>query len=157
MAAVAVSATGSRMNSFDFEAGKRFLAEGDLVEALRCLRSALDENKDNVEIYVVLANAYIAAFEDSGDPLCLDSARKVCLAGLRREPDADQRRALFEIQNKVEDLILESEKAEMDAIQDAMKESGFREEDLPADAGGFPEEPGVDDLLAEEPPGERGH
>ena len=92
------------MKNFDFEAGKRFRKEGDIVEALRCFRSALDEDKDSVETYVELALTYVLAFEDSGDPLCLDSARKVCLAGLKRGPSDTQRRKLIEIQDRIENV-----------------------------------------------------
>src|SRR6266850_1744711 len=46
------------MKNSDFDAGKRFRQEGDIVEALRCLRSALDEDEDSVETYVELALTY---------------------------------------------------------------------------------------------------
>lgn len=110
------------MKSFDLEAGRRFREEGDIAEALRCLRSAVDDDRDNVDAYIELGLTYVLAFEDSGDPLCLDSARKVCLSGLRRNPSESQRRRLIELQDRVEDLVLESAKAEADALTDAMTE-----------------------------------
>ena len=108
------------MKNFDLEAGKRFREEGDIAEALRCLRSALEDSPESVGTYIELALTYVLAFEESGDPLCLDSARKVCLAGLRREPNEKERKKLLDMQDKIEDLILESEKAEADAMKDAM-------------------------------------
>jgi hypothetical protein len=144
------------MKNFDFEAGKRFRKEGDIVEALRCFRSALDEDKDSVETYVELALTYVLAFEDSGDPLCLDSARKVCLAGLKREPDGAQRRKLIEIQDKVEDLILESEKAEADAMADAM-EGAAPAEEAPSISADLPLDPLMEDDELDDPGEDRGH
>jgi hypothetical protein len=148
------------MKNFDFEAGKRFRKEGEIVEALRCFRSALDEDRDSVETYVELALTYVLAFEDSGDPLCLDSARKVCLAGLRREPTEAQRSRLIEIQDKVEDLILESEKAEADAMADAMgsgAESAPEANDLPAGPTGLSPDLLEEDEEFEDPGKDRGH
>lgn len=113
------------MKRFDFEAGKRFRAEGDILEALRCFKGAVESDRSFVPAYVELAITYVLAFEDSGDPLCLDSARKVCLAGLKRDPDPEERKKLFEIQDKVEDLLLESHKAEADAMADAIEEGAF--------------------------------
>jgi hypothetical protein len=148
------------MKNFDFEAGKRFREEGDIVEALRCFRSALDVDKSSVETYVELALTYILAFEDSGDPLCLDSARKVCLAGLRREPSPEQGRRLFELQEKVEDLILESHKAEADAMSDAMEDGAFSHGVAPDEAslgGNGAESAGADETEDDEVEEERGH
>jgi hypothetical protein len=145
------------MGNFDFEAGKRLRREGEIVDALRCLKSALEQERDDVEIYVELAQTYLLAFDESGDPLCLDSARKVCLAGLRREPTEEERHTLLEIQDGVENLLMESQKAEMDAMTDAMKDGAL-------DSGSVVDPPGapdflsdLDDELAEEPEGERGH
>jgi hypothetical protein len=148
------------MKNFDFEAGKRFRKEGEIVEALRCFRSALDEDKDSVETYLELAVTYVLAFEDSGDPLCLDSARKVCLAGLRREPTEAQRRRLIEIQDKVEDLILESEKAEVDAMSDAMgggAEASPEAARIPHDPSGLSPDMLEEDEEVEDPGKDRGH
>lgn len=146
------------MKNFDFEAGKRFRKEGEIVEALRCFRSALDEDKDFVETYVELALTYVLAFEDSGDPLCLDSARKVCLAGLRREPTEPQRRRLIEIQDKVEDLILESEKAEADALADAMEDASEETAaEAPAGSIELPEDPLEEEEGFDGPGKDRGH
>ncbi len=145
------------MGDFDFEAGKRFREKGEIVDALRCFKSALQEDRDAIEAYVELARTYILAFEGSGDPLCLDCARKVCVAALRRDPAEIHRRVLFEIQDQIEDLLLESQKAEVDAMTDAMEDAGF-------DAGFSPDiEPTdglLDDLdipLGEDPEIERGH
>ena len=142
------------MTKFDFEAGKRFRKDGEVAEALRCFRAALDEDKDFVETYVELALTYILAFEDSGDPLCLDSARKVCLSGLRREPTDAQRLTLIQIQDQIEDLILESEKAEVDAMSDAVNDpSGITPiEDPP----GLPRDVLEDDDF-DDPEKDRGH
>ena len=149
---------GPAMKNFDFEAGKRCRREGDIVEALRCFRSALEDDSDHVETYVELALTYVLAFEESGDPLCLDSARKVCLAGLRREPSEKERKKLLEIQDRIEDLILESEKAEADAMADAMIEGVPQGGPLAPPKGtvedGFTEELEEDDL---DDPRERGH
>jgi tetratricopeptide (TPR) repeat protein len=152
------------MKNFDFEAGRRFREEGDIAEALRCFQSALEEDRENVETYVELALTYIVAFEESGDPLCLDSARKVCLSGLRREPSEAQRSRLLGLQDKVDELLVESEKAEADATADAMEEA------LKAEEPAYIEEPLAgeiigevgedDDLLDDEeddPREERGH
>jgi hypothetical protein len=144
------------MKNFDFEAGKRFRKEGDIVEALRCFRSALDEDKDSVATYVELALTYALAFEDSGDPLCLDSARKVCLAGLKREPTDAQRSKLIEIQDRIEDLILESEKAEADAMADAI-DAGAPGGSTPSIAGDLPLESITEDDELDDPGEERGH
>jgi hypothetical protein len=110
------------MSIFDLEAGKRFRHEGEIVDALRCFRSALEQDRDSFETYVELAFTYLMAFDDSGDPLCLDSARNVCVAGLRREPPKKQHDQLFELQEKIETLLLDSQKAEMDAMTDAIAE-----------------------------------
>jgi thioredoxin-like negative regulator of GroEL len=141
------------MTRFDFEAGKRFRKQGEIAEALRCFRAALDEDKEHVDTYVELALTYILAFEDSGDPLCLDSARKVCLSGLRREPTEAQRQTLIKLQDRIEDLILESEKAEVDAMHDAMNDPALSPADDP---------PGLQtDLLEDDDPDDpekdRGH
>lgn len=145
------------MGEFNFEAGKRFREKGEIVDALRCFKSALEKDRDAMEAYVELARTYILAFEGSGDPLCLDCARKVCVAGLRRDPAESQRRELFEIQDRIEDLLLESQKAEVDAMTDAMEDAGF--------GAGFspdfePTDGLLDDLefpLGEDPETERGH
>lgn len=108
------------MGNFDFEAGKRFRAEGDLAEAIRCLKSALEQDRDSIEVYVELATTYLVAFDESGDPLCLDSARNVCLSAMRRDCSDPERRALVQMQDRVDALLLESQKAEMDAMADAM-------------------------------------
>jgi len=143
------------MGNFDFEAGKRFRDEGEIVDALRCFKSAVEQDRDFVEGYVELAATYLLAFEESGDPLCLDSARKVCVAGLRRDPDESQRHRLFEIQTNVEDLLLESQKAEMDAMTAAMADpemapAALAGPGLDPDLGGqletFVEDPGDGDL-----------
>lgn len=130
------------MGNFDFEAGKRLRDEGEIVDALRCFKSAVEQDRDFVEAYIELAVTYLLAFEESGDPLCLDSSRNVCVTALRRDPEESQRRRLIDIQTKVEDLLLESQKAEMDAMTDAMADS----EMAPAPLAG----PGLDPDLAEE-------
>ena len=146
------------MKNFDFEAGKRFRTEGDIGEALRCFRSAVADESARVEAYVELALTYVLAFEDSGDPLCLDSARKVCLAGVRREPSEAERRNLLEIQDHIEDLILESEKAETDAMKDAMGD-GVAADDLKLDPPEGAVEDGFEKVGDDEPddPRDRGH
>jgi len=130
------------MSNFDYEAGKRFREEGEIVDALRCFKSAVEQDRDFVEGYIDLAVTYLLAFEESGDPLCLDSSRNVCQSGLRRDPDDSQRRRLIEVQTKVEDLLLESQKAEMDAMTDAMADA----EMAPAVLAG----PGLDPDLGDE-------
>ncbi|HXI04485.1 MAG TPA: hypothetical protein VNI57_15030 [Candidatus Saccharimonadales bacterium] len=121
------------MGNFDFEAGKRFREEGDLAEAIRCLKSALEQDRDSIETYIELTVTYIAAFDESGDPLCLDSARHTCMAGLRRECSAEERGVLQRFQDHVEGLLLESQKAEMDAMSDAMDQMAQGPDLLPDD------------------------
>ncbi|MBI3450176.1 MAG: hypothetical protein HY049_14830 [Acidobacteria bacterium] len=143
------------MKKFDFEAGKRFRKEGEIVEALRCFRAALDEDRDSVETYLELAATYILAFEGSGDPLCLDSARKVCLAGLKRDPSEKQRLHLLGIQDRIEDLILDSEKAEADAMSDAMDAGAVS---IPEPGpGDLSSDAALEDDELEGPDEERGH
>ena len=120
------------MKSIDLETGRRFREEGEVAEALRCFQAALEDDRDSIEIYIELALTYILAFEESGDPLCLDSARKVCISALRRQPEELERRRLFRIQTQIEDLLLESQKAEMDAMADALHD-GAIDHDWPSD------------------------
>jgi hypothetical protein len=84
------------MGNFDLESGKRLLREGDFVEAIRCFLSSIDQDPSEPEAYVELFNAYAQAWHESGDPLVLDQMRKVAIAGLKRQPAADQRRLLEE-------------------------------------------------------------
>jgi len=147
------------MKRFDFEAGKRFRRDGEIAEALRCFRSALDDDSEFVEAYIELALTYVQAFEDSGDPLCLDSARKVCLSGLRREPNERERRTLIEIQDQIEDLILESEKAEADAMSDALGGTGA-DDGLPLEPATLKDLPSLDAFEEDDlddPEKDRGH
>ena len=141
------------MSNFDFTAGKRFREEGDIVEAIRCLKSALEQDRDHVESYIELCRTYAVAFHESGDPLCLDSARKVCLSGQRRDGSEEQRKILAELQEQIEGLLLESQKAEMDAITDALDQvptgPGLLPDDEPEhrpldNVGGF-RDPGPDE------------
>jgi len=145
------------MGNFDFEAGKRFRKEGEIVDALRCFKSVVDADRDFVDGYIELATTYLLAFEESGDPLCLDSCRNVCLAGLRREPDEEQRHQLLHVQSSVEDLLLESQKAEMDAMTDAMSDA----ETSPAPLAAPGLDPDLEDELEriaeDSSDGERGH
>lgn len=121
------------MSTFDFNAGKQFREEGDLAEAIRCLKSALEQDRDFVQAYVELGRTYLVAFHESGDPLCLDSARKVCLAGLRRDCTDEEQQVLMAMQDRIDGLLLESQKAEMDAMTDAMDQ-------LPPGAGMLPDD-----------------
>jgi hypothetical protein len=145
------------MGDFYLEAGKRFREQGEIVEALRCFKSALEKDRGSIDAYIELARTYILAFEGSGDPLCLDCARKVCVAGLRRDPMDAEHRRLFEIQDRIEDLLVESQKAEVDAMTDAMEDAGFGT-GLSPDIE--PTDGLLDDLdspLGEDPEIERGH
>jgi hypothetical protein len=121
------------VDNFDLEAGKRFREEGDLVEAIRCLKSALEQDKDCIEPYVELARTYLVAFHESGDPLCLDAAREVGMAALRRDPGYEDRQVLTALQDRVDALLLESQKAEMDAMSAAMDGVGLGPALLPDD------------------------
>lgn len=146
------------MSNFDLEAGKRFRKERNLLEALRCMKSAVEADRDDMEAYVELARTYILAFDESGDPLCLDSARKVCIAGLRRDPGELEKRLLFEMQDQVEEMLLESQKAEVDAMSDALNDSSASGDSLlPTDAStdGLLEE--IEDRFGDKPDFERGH
>ena len=138
------------MKSSDLEEGRRLRKKGDVAEALKHLQAALDEDRDCIEIYVELALTYILAFEESGDPLCLDSARGVCISGLRRQPTEVERKRLFEIQDQIEDLLLDSQKAEMDAMTDALEDGAI--DDEPPET--LDEE---DDGFGEDPREDRGH
>jgi hypothetical protein len=109
------------MSSFDFNAGRRFREEGDIVEAIRCLKSAVEQDRDFIPAYIELGITYVVAFHESGDPLCLDSARNLCLAALRRDCPGEERQILMEMQDQVEGLIVESQKAAMDAMSDAIE------------------------------------
>lgn len=100
------------MGNFDFESAKRFLEEGEYVEAIRCLLASLDEDPSNVEAYVVLFRAYDHAWHESDDPLVLDQMRKVALAGLKRGPDGEQRAFLEGALDRVEGIILEVQREE---------------------------------------------
>ncbi len=95
------------MGNFDFESGRRFLAEGELVEALRSLLASLDEDPSNVEAYLSLFEAYERAFHEWGDTMVLDQMRKVALAGLRRAGDAATRERLQACLDRADALILE--------------------------------------------------
>ena len=100
------------MGNFDFESAKRFLEEGEYVEAIRCLLASLDEDPGNVEAYVVLFRAYDHAWHESDDPLVLDQMRKVAIAGLKRGPDGEQQAFLEGALDRVEGIILEVQREE---------------------------------------------
>ena len=95
------------MGNFDFESGRRFLAEGEIVEALRSLLASLEEDPSNVEAYLALFEAYDRAFHEWGDTMVLDQMRKVALAGLRRAGDATMRERLQGCLDRADALILE--------------------------------------------------
>ena len=103
------------MGNFDFESGKRFLDEGEYVEAIRCLLASLDQDPSNVEAYVALFRAYDVAWHESDDPLVLDQMRKVAVAGLRREPSPGQRTFLQTALDRVEGIIMEVQREEEEA------------------------------------------
>ncbi len=98
------------MGNFDFESGRRFIAEGDLAEGIRCFLASLDLEPAHVPTYIELHRAYAIAWEESGDPLVLDQMRKVAIAGLRRDPDPDQARCLQEALDRTEEAILAVER-----------------------------------------------
>ena len=105
------------MGNFDFESGRRFLEEGEFVEAIRCLLASLDEDPANVEAYAVLFRAYDHAWHESDDPLVLDQMRKVAIAGLRRGPTPEQRAFLEAALDRVEGIILEVQHEEEEATR----------------------------------------
>ena len=94
------------MSNFDFETGRRYLREGDVVEAIRCFLASLDVDRSHIPTYVELFKAYEAAWRDSGDPEVLDQMRKVAIAGLKRGPTEEQRRFLDEGLDRVEEQII---------------------------------------------------
>ena len=102
------------MGNFDLESGKRLLREGDLVEAIRCLLSSIDQDPSEPESYVELFNAYALAWQESGDPLVLDQMRKVAVAGLKRQVSPDQRRLLEEGLDSTEEQIAAFQREEED-------------------------------------------
>jgi hypothetical protein len=94
------------MGNFDFESGRRFLAEGEIDEAIRCFLASLDVDRSQVETYVELFRAYEAAWHASGDPDVLDQMRKVAIAGLKRDPTPQQRVFLEEGLDRTDSWIL---------------------------------------------------
>jgi len=96
------------MGNFDFESGKRFMQDGDLVEGIRSFLASLDQDPANVEAYLELFKAYELAWRESGDTMVLDQMRKVAVAGLKRGPDAAQRRFLEEGLDRTDKLIIEA-------------------------------------------------
>ncbi|HET6373167.1 MAG TPA: hypothetical protein VFG76_07660 [Candidatus Polarisedimenticolia bacterium] len=107
------------MGNFDFESGRRLVADGDLAEGIRCLLASLDLDPSNTEAYLELFAAYEHAWHESADPMVLDQMRKVALAGLRRGPTADQRRFLEEGLDRADALILEVQREEAEAEREA--------------------------------------
>ena len=97
--------------NFDFEAGRRLLAEGETVDAIRSLLASVDLEPGNVETYIVLFQAYQSAWEESGDPMVLDQMRKVALAGLKRGPDERQRSFLADGLDRTEEFLIEEQRA----------------------------------------------
>lgn len=100
------------MSNFDFETGRRYLEEGDVVEAIRCLLASLDVDRSHVQTYCELFRAYEAAWHDSGDPEVLDQMRKVALAGLKRGPTGEQRAFLDEGLDRTEECIIHVQREE---------------------------------------------
>lgn len=84
------------MGNFDYESGRRYMAEGELDEAIRCFLSSLDLDPASVPTYIELYKAYEQAWHELGDPQVLEQMRKVAVAGLKRNPDPEQRRVLQE-------------------------------------------------------------
>lgn len=95
------------MGNFDFESGRRFMAEGDLVEGIRCFLAALDIDPGHTPTYVELFKAYEIAWAESYDPEVLDQMRKVAIAGLKREPNEEERFFLQEGLDKTEEQIIQ--------------------------------------------------
>jgi hypothetical protein len=106
------------MSNFDFETGRRYLEEGDIVEAIRCLLASLDVDRSHVPTYIALFEAYEAAWHDSGDPDVLDQMRKVALAGLKRGPTEEQRRFLDEGLDRTEECIIHVQRAEHGEVRE---------------------------------------
>ena len=109
------------MGNFDFESGRRFIAEGDLAEGIRCFLASLDLDPGHVASYIELHRAYEIAWEESGDPLVLDQMRKVAIAGLKRRPDPAQARWLEEALDRTEGMILAAENDEQQAEDDGRR------------------------------------
>jgi hypothetical protein len=102
------------MGNFDLESGKRLMDEGDLVDAIRCFLSSVDQDPTDPEAYVELFKAYALAWHESGDPLVLDQMRKVAIAGLKRGASPGQRRLLEEGLEQTEAEIVAIQQAEED-------------------------------------------
>jgi uncharacterized protein with von Willebrand factor type A (vWA) domain len=100
------------MGNFDFESGRRFMTEGDLVEGIRSFLASLDVDPDHAQTYVELFKAYECAWDETGDPEILDQMRKVAIAGLKREPADEQRRFLQEGLDRTEERIVSVQRAE---------------------------------------------
>ncbi len=111
------------MGNFDFEAGRRHLAEGDVVEAIRCLLASLDVDPAHTETYVELFKAYDAAWQESGDPDVLDQMRKVAVAGLKRRATPEQKAFLVGALDRADEGILEVRRADRQAEQEARRAS----------------------------------
>ena len=61
----------------------------------------------DVPTYVELFKAYEIAWVESYDPEVLDQMRKVSIAGLKREPEENQRLFLEEALDKTDELIIQ--------------------------------------------------
>jgi len=114
------------VGNFDLESGKRLIAEGDLVEGLRCLLASIDQDPGDPAAYVELWKAYEAAWHESGDPLVLDQMRKVAVAGLKRGPDPLQERFLRDALDRSDALLAAVQQAEQEAEQQAEQEESRR-------------------------------
>ncbi len=94
------------MGNFDFESGLRYMAEGELDEAIRCFLSSLDLDPTSVPTYIALLGAYEHAWHELGDPGVLEQMRRVAVAGLKRDPDPEQRRLLQEGLDRADEGLL---------------------------------------------------
>lgn len=103
------------MGNFDFESGRRFMADGDLVEAIRCFLASLDLDPGHTQTYVELFRAYEHVWSESGDPEVLDQMRKVAVAGLKRHPAEQQRVFLDAGLDRAEEWIVRIQQAEQEA------------------------------------------
>ena len=106
------------MGNFDFESGKRYMIEGELEEAIRCFLSSLELDPSSVPTYMELFNAYEEAWKEMGDPMVLECMRKVALAGLKRDPDLQQRLFLEEGLDRADtELVAEQESESLLSIR----------------------------------------
>lgn len=100
------------MGNFDYQSGLRYMAEGELDEAIRCFLSSLDLDPASVPTYLALLGAYEQVWHELGDPQALEQMRKVAVAGLKRDPDPEHERLLREGLDRADEGLVAVREAE---------------------------------------------